>query len=190
MRIDDEKRELRLKIKEWRRNVPDKDDKDKRIFDRLLSIDAVKSAKIILTYVSTDIEVDTRRLIDYCFENGITVAAPRCVSKTEMKFHIITSWDNLEETHFSLLEPFGNLPVADNYDGAVCIVPALAYDRECYRLGYGGGYYDRFVSFSGVKTIGICYSDNIENKLPVSEYDIKTELVVTENGVFGGNYER
>lgn len=84
----------------------DKKALDEKIFSRLINNRSFKSAEIILTYVSTEIEVDTRKLIDFCFENKKPVAVPRCIDGTrDMDFFIINSWDDLEPGTFSVLEP-------------------------------------------------------------------------------------
>lgn len=190
MRISDEKKALRSEFREMRKNLASKEEYDTEIYKKLINLDVLKNSEIILTYVSTAIEVDTKRLISHYLSEEKIVAVPRCISGNEMVFHEIHSFDDLEETHFSLLEPFENLPVVTDFTKAVCIVPALSFDRECYRLGYGGGYYDRFLASNRMNTVGMCYSENIVEKLPRNDNDVRTDIVVTENEIYGGVYER
>jgi len=146
--------------------MTDKASKDKAIFEKIIALPQfarVENTGLVLTYVSTELEVDTRRLIDYCFDNSITVAVPG-IADEQMRFFKLESWDTIGDE------------VMDFTD-SICIVPALAYDENNYRLGYGGGYYDRFLrEYKGVK-IGICYREFIVD-IPVEKHDEGVDIVI------------
>lgn len=186
--IREHKNALRNKYKRLRREMSEeeKSSRDERILSRLLSLSAYKRCGTLLTYVSTDIEVDTVRLIERALKDGKRVAAPRCVKGTrDMVFYVISSLDDLEKGSFSVMEPIpkrcGKLK---KFDGALCIVPALAYDRYGYRLGYGKGYYDRFLSsHRGLIKAGIEYCRCIETELIHGRYDVPADILVTEKYV-------
>ena len=136
----------------------------------------------LLIYVSTPIEVDTREIIRQALEDGKRVAVPRCVPHSRtMDFYYIHSLDELEPGTFGVLEP---VPDKDNLltdmDNGLCIVPAFSYDWKGFRLGYGKGYYDRFLSRFNGHIVGICYSSCIQRSLPHGRYDRPVELLVTE----------
>lgn len=179
------KKELRDKFKLYRRELDErkKDELDEKIFRKFISLESYKRCERLLVYVSTDIEVDTMRIIRAALEDGKTVAVPRCIDGTrDMDFYIIESDKQLEPGSFGVLEPNPSIcRKLDDFSNAVCIVPALAYDMEGYRLGYGKGYYDRFLSAHGTLfNIGIEYCACTVEKLVRGRYDISANLIVTE----------
>lgn len=183
--IREYKKELRARYRKVRTDMSPqlKDKLDEGIFRKLVSTDAYKNCQVLLTYVSTAIEVDTFRIIKQAFADGKTVAVPRCVDGTrDMIFYIIESLDQLETGSFSVLEPVPEkCAELKEFDGAVCIVPGLAYDMDGYRLGYGKGYYDRFLSaHDGMYNIGIEYCSCTTSKLTRGRFDVASDMLVTE----------
>lgn len=182
------KKELRDKYKSIRRKmaVNVKQDRDNQIFSKLIEMDAYKKNDLILTYVSTDIEVDTIKFIEYALKDNKTVAVPRCVDGTrDMDFYIIKSLDDLESGSFSVLEPIiDKCQKLEEFDDAFCIVPALVYDSYGYRLGYGKGYYDRFLSaHKNMFRVGIVYCCCMVTKLIHGYFDVAVNTIVTEKYV-------
>lgn len=183
--IREYKKELRARFKQLRRDMSEqtKSELDGKICRKLVSTDAYRRCKRLLTYVSTDIEVDTIQIIHTALADGKTVAVPRCIDGTRnMDFYIITSDEQLEVRTFGVLEPDPEkCELLTCFDDAVCIVPALAYDMEGYRLGYGGGYYDRFLSaHSGLYNIGIEYCSCTVSNLVRGRFDVAADLLVTD----------
>lgn len=186
--IREHKDALRKKYKQIRREMPEsvKKSRDDMILSRLLSLSAYRNCRTLLTYVSTGIEVDTLGFIKQALADGKTVAVPRCVKGTrDMVFYIIKSLDDLEIGSFSVMEPIPKkCAKLKKFDGALCIIPALAYDRYGYRLGYGKGYYDRFLSaHKGLIRVGIEYCCCMETELMHGRYDVPADILVTEKYV-------
>lgn len=186
--IREYKKQLRSCFKEKRISMTadEKSEKDRKIFEKLTAMSAYKNAERIFAYVSTGIEVDTLMLMEKALSDGKRVAVPRCIDGTrEMDFYYIRSFDDLEKGSFGVLEPKTQCcEKADDLSSGVCIVPGLSFDTEGYRLGYGGGYYDRFLSrYTGLVKIGICYCSCISRKLIRGNFDINTDYVVTEKYV-------
>ena len=132
-------------------------------------------------------------LIKQALDDEKIVAVPRCVNGTrDMVFYIIKSIDDLEKGSFSVMEPIPKKCVKlKKFDGALCIIPALAYDRYGYRLGYGKGYYDRFLSaHKGLIKTGIEYCCCMETKLIHGRFDVPTDIIVTEKYVKNCGRER
>ncbi len=178
------KNDLRHKYKSIRRNMTTekKSDSDSRIFERIIALDCFKSCETVLTFVSTDIEVDTHRLIEYSLKIGKTVAVPKCVAGTrQMEFYIINSLEDLEVATFSVLEPKTEIcSKLQNFYNSICIVPGLVFDFSGYRLGYGKGYYDRFLAgYNGIN-IGICYCSCTLNKLISGKFNKNVDILITE----------
>lgn len=182
------KKQLRKQYKEFRTTLPQekKEKFDQKITNKVLNSWSFRENEIILTYVSTAIEVDTHEIITEALERGKTVAAPRCIDGTrDMDFYAIRSFEDLEKGAFGVMEPnpetCEKLP---DYKQGLCIVPALAFDKEGFRLGYGKGYYDRFLSLFGGETLGLCYADCLcEEPLPHGKFDKKVSLIITENAI-------
>ena len=182
------KTELRERYKLIRREMPVnlKKLRDEKIFSKLIGLDAYKAANTVLTYVSTDIEVDTIKFIKHALNDGKTVAVPRCVPNTrDMVFYVINSLRDLERGPFSVLEPIlKKCRKLTDFKGAFCIVPALVYDRYGYRLGYGKGYYDRFLSaHPNMFLVGIGYCCCTVTELIHGRFDVAVDTLVTEKYV-------
>lgn len=185
--IRPEKHALRAECKNARRALTDgeKERLDRKIVNKFLNLFQYREAKVLLCYVSTEIEVETYKIMQNALECGKTVAVPRCIDGTrEMDFYIITDFSQLESGAFGVLEP--NPDVCEkltDLSKGLCIVPALSYDLQGFRLGYGKGYYDRFLArFSG-ETVGLIYENCLRQSLPHGKFDRRTEKIVTENRV-------
>ena len=181
------KRELRDRFKTLRREMDPavKSGKDAAILRRVLELPEYKAARLVLTYVSTSIEVDTIGLIQQALAAGKRVAVPYCIpGKIDMLFCEIFSMDNLAPGSFGVLEPDPEKqPVLRSFPDSVCILPGLGFDLEGYRLGYGKGYYDRFLSKYRGANIGVCYNVCLKPLLPHGRYDKMVNVLVTEKFV-------
>lgn len=139
--------------------------------------------KKLFCYVSAfPVELDTIKLIEYALSRGIETAVPKCLDKKgHMSFYSISSISQLEEGCFGIPEPDLSVcreAAADS--SALCIVPGLSFDESGKRLGFGGGYYDRFLAdFPGL-TAGLCTEDCISQKMPADNYDIAVSYILTE----------
>ena len=178
------KMNLRKKFRTYRENL-DKEKKqfmDEKILQKISILNVYKSSCIVFTYVSKDIEVDTYKLMEKSWADGKKVAVPRCKPETkEMDFYIINSFDDLEKATFGLLEPItSKCEKVTDFSEGVCIVPGFCFDNMGFRLGYGHGYYDRFLqNFKGT-TIGICYVGSILPKLPHGRFDKPVDILLTD----------
>ncbi|MGN0596201.1 MAG: 5-formyltetrahydrofolate cyclo-ligase [Ruminiclostridium sp.] len=150
---------------------------DKALFENIISCPHFKSAKLVLAFVSTEIEVDTRRLIQYCFDTGKPVAVP-ISGDTELTFCIITDFSQLHKGRYGIYEPLPEKAVTD-FSYSICLVPALQFDKNNYRIGYGKGYYDRFLSRYNGFSAGLCYKSFI-GEVPVDKFDHRVDIVITD----------
>ncbi len=183
--IREHKKLLRAKLKQYRilMDSSEKQYKDDLIYQKLIGSKWYRGCSTVLTYVSTDIEVDTLRIINQAWNDGKKVAVPKCIDGTrDMKFFYINSIYDLETGTFSVLEPIEEkCTCAEKFESAINIVPALSYDNAGFRLGYGKGYYDRFLSgHTELFNIGICYCGCMVSKLYRGRYDIAVDAVITE----------
>ena len=184
--IKDEKIPFREKHRAQRENLAEgeKYDRDKRIAACLFPTMAYSDADQILLYKSLPSEISTTEIFERTKTDGKRCFFPRSLDFGMMYFHEVSDFSEMKKGKFGLLEPTDSAPLYTPMARDICIVPALSYDREGYRLGYGGGYYDRFLSsFPGTK-IGICYSENIEKRLPRGRYDVCVDMLLTEKGIY------
>ena len=159
---------------------------DDRITQKLLAISEYVEATTVLTYVSISSEVSTRMFIESALRDGKTVAVPRCLPGHCLEFVAITSLDQLIAAPFGLLEPPKELPALteEQMNASICIVPALLVDIKGYRLGYGAGFYDRFLSTYPGKKISLAYQQNLSRTmLPHTTFDVAVDEVITESDV-------
>ncbi len=146
-----------------------------------------RHADIILLYAPIKSEIDVMPLAKAALEQGKKIAFPRCNTEDRtMKFHFISSFDDFEIGAYGIREPKSSLPVYDpeNTPGvAVCFVPGIAFDVFGYRLGYGKGYYDKFLNVFRGSTIGFTFNSLITDKLPRGRFDLHCDIMITESGI-------
>ena len=152
-------------------------DIDEKIYNKLKELDCVRNCGTFLVYASSPDEVDTRRFISDMLADGRTVAVPKCVGK-DMRFLTVSSLDTLVRSRFGVDEPADGEEISD-LEHTVCVVPALRFDSRGFRLGWGGGFYDRFLARYGGISVGICYEECCGD-VPTDEYDLPVNIVVTE----------
>ncbi|MBO5200806.1 MAG: 5-formyltetrahydrofolate cyclo-ligase [Clostridia bacterium] len=180
------KQELRLRCRATREGM-DKEQKavlDSAVAENVRRLKEYRPAKTILIYVSTPIEVDTKRIIENAWADGKRVAVPRCIPDSrDMEFHYIDSFDCLSPGTFSVPEPPADSPIVTDFSGCLMIVPGMQFDMNGYRIGYGKGYYDRYmVRFTG-RAAGICYSAELKPFMYHGRYDRPVDIVVTDKKI-------
>ncbi len=189
--IRQEKMQLRGHYKSLRDSIPydEKKAMDEKILRKITQLWSYRDEDVLLTYVSTGSEVDTTALIQYALNDGKIVAVPRCIKNTRnMEFYTIKSLDDLELGAFGVMEPIKDTcKKLDDLSKGLCIVPALTFDKSGYRLGYGKGYYDRFLNNFDGRIIGVCYSFCLCGELPRGRFDRKVSSIVTEKRVVLSN---
>lgn len=148
-------------------------------------------AKTVALTISSEREVNTYAIIQNAWRQGKRVAVPKCLpGSKEMDFRILTSYDELETVYFGLKEPIPSKTEqvsADQID--LAIVPGLVYDRRGFRIGYGGGYFDRWLTKYKGNALSLAFSLQLVPKLPEEGFDIAVQQIVTENEVMICNGE-
>lgn len=190
-KLTDEKTELRRTYRELRISLGEeaRAAADATITQRVKALPQFRDADIVFTYLSFGEEVDTRALIEEAWSMGKTVALPRVTGKHEMRWFAAASFDGLETSRYGIDEPpldEAREVLPEALDGncgsrAIAIVPAFSFDPQGYRLGYGGGFYDVFLSrFTGT-SIGLCRACQLSHEpLPHDAHDIPVDLVISE----------
>lgn len=183
MSIYEKKKKLRSEILTKRKSISStlKKQLDNRIFDRLIAYPPFISSNTVLVYYSVNDEINTEKIIDYCFRNGKKVALPVCVRNRVMVFYNIKSFFDLKEGKYNIPAPDTNIcsPVED-FSDSICIVPGLCFGKKGERLGYGGGYYDSFLNENKLLSIGLCYDRFVFDSIPCEKHDIRLNTIITE----------
>lgn len=159
---------------------------DQRIAAAFTSLVSYRYADILLLYYPRPDEIDTRPILTAALAAGKRVALPRCRREGQMDFLFIESEKDLVPGKFAIPEPREDRPRFDPSTpgkGILMAVPGLAFDRRGYRLGYGKGYYDRYLAGLEITTAGLIYSDFVAKSLPHGHYDLPVHFIVTEKGV-------
>ena len=180
------KKALRRDLRKKRRAIDptQKTELDSVLVLHTLQTKEFRKSKLLLLYAPLSDEPNLLPLAEEAFRAGKQVAFP--ISHTEshtLSFHTVTSLSELCEGTYGIFEPPVSAPQITDTKNALCIVPALAFDQGGFRLGYGGGYYDRFLTdFRGCK-MGVIYSDFITAKVPKGHFDHKVDIMLTEKNV-------
>lgn len=187
--IKEKKDAIRAEYKERRRAMDAalRLDRDRRICEYATGLVSFRYAEYVLLYAATPDEISVNAIAEEAWRRGKKVAFPRCHKETHtMTYHIVSSLDELSPDSYGLAEPSSELPVYDpenQVGSAVCFVPGLVYDRQGYRLGYGKGFYDRFLSSFKGSSIGVVYSDFILPEVPRGRFDMTVDILLSEKGV-------
>jgi len=182
-----DKQELRKQLILARRSISPESifRKSRHIQALLFSIEAYQYAGCVGFYVSSGHEVETHAMINDCFSMGKRVVVPKCGKKEgEMTLYEINSFDDLLPGAYGILEPCDPVNGIALNEIDVLIVPGVGFDREGRRLGQGGGYYDKLLSSThDFVVVGLAFSVQIVDKIPVESHDMTVDIIVTENQV-------
>ena len=142
----------------------------------VLMSDAYKESKTIYGYLPFNQEVDLTPLLTQALADGKQVALPKCRG-TEMRFILMSDLSRVRRSAIGAPEPLDDSPVASD-PAALVIVPGVVFDRQGHRIGYGGGYYDRFLAAEpNHPTIALCYSFQLTDHLETESHDIPVDTV-------------
>jgi 5-formyltetrahydrofolate cyclo-ligase len=183
------KRSLRKKMIAWRSSLTAGEvlKKSEQIAAAVKTVPEYIDAKTILFYVSAKPnEADTHSLIREALSGNIRVLVPSTdFDRNELIMSEIKDMKELEPARYGLLEPrHDSLVPTDPGEADVIIVPGVAFDRHCRRIGFGGGYYDRLLADSKATTIALSYEGQMVERVPVDENDIPVDLIVTESAIY------
>ena len=154
---------------------------DLEIQSRLILSPEYRRADTILIYAARGNEIATKQIILAVLSNRKTVALPVCIDKSEMIFRRIGSLSDLTPGRYGIPEPTGDCPEVIPDRDTLCVCPSLCCDMRGYRLGWGAGYYDRYLAKHDCLKAALCYSDSLIPEFEVSGYDIGMDMICTEN---------
>jgi 5-formyltetrahydrofolate cyclo-ligase len=157
---------------------------DRLILSNIFSLPEFIAAPQVFTYLSVGREIDTKTLIEHCLKIGKQVAIPSDYADRKMYFaELDCPVSELKRGKFGIPVPHSGSRRLIPESADVVIVPALCYDESCYRLGRGGGYYDRFLSGCPAFSVGLCRETLLVRTLPRDIFDLPVRCLVTEKRI-------
>lgn len=162
----------------------DRQTSDQALFDAFLALPEAAQAKtFFLFWGITGLEPDTRALADRLRTLGKIVCLPRVVENFGMECRIYRPELPMAATPYGVLEPTEDCALIPREEIDLALIPALCYDQKGFRLGYGAGYYDRWLQHYRGLTAGLCRESALQHTLPVESHDLPVQIVVTERRV-------
>ena len=156
----------------------------KKIIDKLCASKEFLRAETIMVYVSFRNEVDTLPLIKMLLSQKKRVCVPLCNSSDcSMTAREITEFSDLSKGSYGILEPKETSPIVSKNDIDFLIVPGCAFSQDGHRIGYGKGYYDRFLKETDAYTCGLCYDFCLLKTLPTEKTDVPLNMIITQNNI-------
>ena len=173
------KKELRQKIREKKRamTIEEIEAKSARLGELFLVSDAYKNAKSIYGYLPYNQEVRTVAMLEQAMKDGKRIAVPKCYGD-EMRFIFMDDLSKVEKGYSNIPEPVADDPIADD-ETALVLMPGMAFDPQGHRIGYGGGFYDKFLAKEpNHPTLALCYDFQMVEYLETEEFDIPVDTVI------------
>lgn len=157
---------------------------DTAIYKHLIDSQTFEHAQTVFVYCSTSEEIDTYEIISECIKRGKRICVPRCEEQRGiMTARRIFDVSDLVSGKYGISEPKETAEIIRPHVIDFCIVPCLAADARGYRLGYGGGYYDRFLAETHCPIAVLCAEDRIFDQVPTESFDIPCDLIFTERRI-------
>ncbi len=179
------KAEIRTEVKKRRANADTTElhQASMRIMEQFVSLNAYQEAEILLAYVDAKREVETRLLMAQAWKDGKKVAAPRVDGNGIMHYYYMESLEDLEPGSFGIMEPKKECALCETEKGLL-LMPGVAFDVACHRVGYGGGFYDRYLEkHPGLVHIALAFEFQVFEEVPFEAHDILPEMIVTEQRI-------
>ena len=178
------KKELRALVREKKRAMTagEIEEKSRLLGEKFRESDAYQKAKTIYGYLPYNQEVRTVAILAQALADGKQVAVPKVYGE-DMKFILLPDLTRVSKGYAGIPEPIDDGPVATDTQ-ALVLMPGLVFDKAGHRIGYGGGYYDRFMAREpGHETLGLAYDFQVISRLPVEEYDLPVGRILTTSGL-------
>lgn len=184
----DSKTEIRKRMRALRNKMTEEEVQSfsEVICERIESLDVYREAEVILSYYPTQNEVSVLSLMDDAINKNKAVYLPR-VQNRDMIFFRYQSVDDVTQGYMGIYEPVTTEmfeKTEENRQTVIMLMPGTAFDQNRNRLGYGGGFYDRYLSGYEVYKIGVCYDFQItEEAIPTEPFDIRPDMIVTDKRI-------
>lgn len=181
----EQKAQLRQLIRSQLLNLSaaEREAEDRTLFSLFLSLPQVERSNTLFLFWGAGTEPDTAQLFTPLLERGKRIVLPRMLPGRQIEVRQYCPDRPPIKHSFGILEPDEGCPLIDDKDIDLVLVPALCYDRRGFRLGMGGGYYDRWLEhYSGI-TVGLCRQALLHDALPIEPHDRTVDVVITPSAV-------
>ena len=158
------------------------------VAEQIAALRAYRDAPVLYAYLAYNEELRTDALIRRAWADGKRVAVPKVLAPGEMEFYCISSLDEIAPGYCGIPEPSGPPAPAADDDNILMLLPGLAYDRAHHRIGYGGGFYDRYIARTRARgarilTVAPAYAFQILDRIPAEAHDLPADVIVTADGL-------
>lgn len=184
------KKDIRKRVLETRNNISQKEweQKSYSIYEKVVTHPFFLESDVIYCYVACRNEADTKKIIQKAWELNKRVAVPK-VEGEEMNFYYISDFFELKEGYRQIPEPITTLP-AQETEGLV-IMPGVAFDRNRNRIGYGKGFYDKYLAkHSFHKTIAIGFACQLVDEIETNTFDFQPDILITEEHIYNESFTK
>ena len=174
-----DKKQLRSEIRARKRAMTEAEivEKSRILTEKFLATDFYRNARTVYGYLPYNQEVRTVPLLEQAIRDGKQVAVPKVYGE-EMKFILMDDLTEVEKGYAGIPEPVADGPVAEDKT-ALVLMPGLAFDPQGHRIGYGGGFYDKFLAAEpDHPTVAMCYDFQLVEDIPTEDYDIPVDCVL------------
>lgn len=183
------KEELRTTYLKKRQAITDKKTKSDFILEKIISLPEYQNAQKIALYYNLPSEVETISLINHSLKEKKQIFLPTVIDNINMEFYQVTNINEItNKSTFGIYEPTPNKDqVLDKKSLDLIIIPGVVFDKSKNRIGFGKGYYDKYLSgASNIFKIAICFEDQIikDELIPTTSNDIKMDILVTEENIY------
>ena len=179
------KKEIRAKVKKYRREAKPEEitANSSSICETFLGLKEYKEADVVFAYMDCKNEVETKKVIEQCWKDGKVIAVPKVFGEI-MKYYEIHSYDDLEDGYFGIREPKHEHLKEIVCDDGLMILPGVAFDVSRHRVGYGGGFYDRYLeAHPDMKKIAFAFEFQMFESVPFEVFDKQPEKIITEKRI-------
>ena len=178
----DEKKALRKQIKEKIQKLSPEycQEADEKIFKHLVFLEEFQKADTIFCYVGTEREINTKPILEHILSGGKRLGVPKCLTFGVMEVREIRSLSDLVPGAYGILEPKETCPLISPEEISFACVPCLTCTKDGVRLGYGGGFYDRYLSNMNCKKAVLCRKALMTEYIPTEEQDISVDYVISD----------
>ena len=188
MNTKEYKRNIRKEVlmKRSKMKAEEKELKDNIILEKLFETNLYKNSRNIFTYISFGDEINTIKLIERALKDNKNISVPKTYRETRtMNAIFIPCLKELKENHMGILEPIDDSIVIKKEDIDLIIVPGAVFDKDFNRIGYGGGYYDRYLEDIAYKNnkVVLAYDFQIVDKIEKEEHDVKVDIIITDKQI-------
>lgn len=154
---------------------------DRALFARFLSLPQVREADtLFLFWGIPGREPETEQLVRELTRQGKRVGLPRMLPGHQMEVRQFDPHIPMKQAAFGIWEPTQEMPLLEKGEIGLALIPAVCYDRRGYRLGFGGGYYDRWLEHFSGRTVGLCRAALLQDRVPIEAHDSRVEVLLTE----------